>query len=333
MPQGSILGPLLFILYVDSLPSYLSSSTTALLFADDTKLSNKISSFSDCSVLQKDLISLSQWSRDSGLSFNAGKCTVVRFCTNSSPFVVDYLLDSYPLKVSKTCRDLGVIISDNLSWSEHYKSISSKAYGQLSLIRRCFATSSISAKKLLYLSLIRSKVTYCSQVWRPMLIQDIVRLERIQRRATKYITSDFNKLSYKERLVSLKLLPLMYYYELCDVLFFVKCIKCPDSSFNVLQFVNFVSSNTRSGSNKKLILPLSSSNRFRHSYFPRLVRLWNKLPCIDLDKSFPVIKSNLIKFFWDHFLVNFNSDNVCSFHFLCPCSSCHFSVSAPSSFI
>ena len=121
-------------------------------------------------MLQKDLISLSQWSRDSGLSFNAGKCTVVRFCTNSSPFVVDYLLDSYPLK---TCRDLGVIISDNLSWSEHYKSISSKAYGQLSLIRRCFATSSISAKKLLYLSLIRSKVTYCSQVWRPMLNQGL----------------------------------------------------------------------------------------------------------------------------------------------------------------
>ena len=214
----------------------MSSSTTALLFADDTNLSNKISFFSDCSVLQKDLISLSQWSKDSGLSFNAGKCSVVRFCTNSSPFVVDYLLDGYPLKVSKTCRDLGVIISDNLSWSEHYKSISSKAYGQLSLIRRCFATSSISAKKLLYLSLIRSKITYCSQVWRPMLIQNIVRLERIQRRATKYITSDFNKSSYKERLVSLKLLPLMYYYELCDVLFFVKCIKCPDSSFDVLQF-------------------------------------------------------------------------------------------------
>ena len=215
VPQGSILGPLLFVLYINDLPSYLQS-TNALLFADDTMVS-KVITFSDCSALQKDLIYLSEWCISSKLSFNANKCSLIRFSTNSTPFEIDYLLCGSQLKVANSCRDLGIIVSDNLSWSDHYKFISSKAYSQLSLVKRCFINASTSFKKLLYISLVRSKITYCSQLWRPMLIKDILCIERIQQNIK---INDYNKSTYKKRLISLNLLPLMYLYELNDVLFY-----------------------------------------------------------------------------------------------------------------
>ena len=88
--------------------------------------------------------------------------------------------------------------------------ISSRAYRCLGLIRRSFSSYvPIKVKKLLYLSLVRSQLTYCSQVWRPRLIKDFTSLERIQRRATKFILNDFSS-NYRDRLITLNLLPLLY---------------------------------------------------------------------------------------------------------------------------
>ena len=88
--------------------------------------------------------------------------------------------------------------------------------------------ASTNVKRQLYLSLIRSHLTYCSQLWRPRLVKDIENLERIQRRATKYIVGN-NQMDYKSRLrlLSVHLLPLMYWLELQDVMFLVKCLRQP----------------------------------------------------------------------------------------------------------
>ena len=74
---------------------------------------------------------------------------------------------------------------------------------------------SLQVKKTLYLTLVRPKLSYCSPLWRPYLIKDILLLERVQRRATKFILGDYS-MDYKSRLTNLKLLPLMYTYELTD---------------------------------------------------------------------------------------------------------------------
>ena len=158
----------------------------------------------------------------SSLSFNMSKCCLFRFHNRSvSPVHSTYHLDGAPIPSLDHCRDLGVIFSNNLSWSLKYDVISAKAYRQLGLIRRTFSSStSVRVKKLLYLSLVRSQITYCSQVWRPHLIKDITYLERIQRRATRFILNDFSS-DYRTRLISLHLLPLMYLYELpyrCNIL-------------------------------------------------------------------------------------------------------------------
>ena len=328
VPQGSILGPLLFIFFINDL-SLIPSFSTPYLFADDTKCCARILSHSDSSCLQEDLDLIYSWSTRSGLTFNISKSCLLSFCNRSvSPVNATYHLGQAEIPLLDHCKDLGVIFSSNLSWSKHYSIISAKAYKQLGLIRLTFSSSvSIRAKKLLYLSLVRSQLTYCCQVWRPHLIKDIIFLERTQRRATKYILNDFSA-DYKSRLISLNLLPLMFLYELFDVLFFVKCLKFPDPSFDVKDFISFSTSSTRSGSAAKLTHKFSSTSISHHSYFCRLIRIWNSLPPIDLSLSFLSIKQQIKQYFWNIFLSQFDPSLPCSFHVVCPCFKCsHLPVS------
>ena len=164
----------------------------------------------------------------------------------------------------------------------------------LNLIRRTLPQlASTSLKRQLYLSLVRSHLTYCSQLWRPRLIKDIINLERIQRRATKYLLSN-NQIDYKLRLTSLHLLPLMHWLELQDVMFLVKCLQQPTANPEIAKLVSFSSSITRAGQTGiKLKVKLNKTTSARHFYTSRIVRLWNAFPAetIDLSKSFITIKS------------------------------------------
>ena len=87
-------------------------------------------------------------------------------------------------------------------------------------------------------------------------------------------------------------------------------------------FVHFRSSFTRSSSASKLVHQSSVTNSDRHFYFCRISRLWNALPQIDMDLSPTTIKNLLTQYFWSHFLDNFDSNNICTFHYCCPCSNC-----------
>ena len=194
-------------------------------------------------------------------------------------------------------------LASNLSWNHHYKKITGKAYKLLGLLRRTFTTDSISAKKHLYISIVRSQLLYCSQVWRPHYIKDILILERIQRRATKYILNDY-KSSYKSRLLCLNLLPLMYIYEYNDLIFFIKSYKSASPHFNIKNYIMFRTSNTRYSSSHKMIHQCSSSTLSHHFYFCRLPWLWNSLPSIDLTLPSSIIAAFLKTFLWSHFVKN-----------------------------
>ena len=178
-------------------------------------------------------------------------------------------------------------------------------------------------KKNLYISFVRSQLTYCSVVWRPHLIKDITTLEKIQRRASKYILSDVSS-DYKSRLSSLNMLPLMMQLELYDILLFIKSLKYPSESFNILVFASFCSGSSRSATHLKLQLSPAnrSTNRIRHFYFSRLPRLWNYLPTINLEKSVMSIKSDITAFFWSRFQQTFDPSRPCTYHAVCPCARC-----------
>ena len=312
-----LLGPLLFLVYINDLPFAVKNSP-CFLFADDSKIFNSVSTYSSSNLIQADLYSIEAWCKEWKLNLSSKKCTVMRLSLNPHTFIPEYLLYNLKLEVSKQHRDLGIIINNNLSWSSHYDYICLQAYKSLNLVRRTMSlSSSISLKKQLYLALVRSKITYCSQLWRPHLLKDIRRLEAIQRRVTKFILNDYTS-TYRSRLCSLNLLPLMYYYEIQDIIFLVKCIKDPPDNLDVFQYISF-SSKIRPG-NLKFNYRRSTKTRF--FYFNRIVKLWNLLPPLDLSNSLATIQRNLTEHFHHHFLKNFSPDNICSFHYSCPCCKC-----------
>ena len=129
--------------------------------------------------------------------------------------------------------------------------------------------------------------------------------------------------TYRERLLTLHLFPLMYWLEIQDVLFLVKSLKEPADNTTILDYVTFPSMNTRSTSSGKVVHKYTRYSQSHHFYFNRIIRLWNSLPTIDLNYSlFTAIKRQIISRLWLHFQTTFDRDNVCTYHFLSPCNKC-----------
>ena len=141
-----------------------------------------------------------------------------------------------------------------------------------------------------------------------------------------YVTTvkNYNRGNYKWRLQSFHLLPLTYWLELQDLCFLLKCFCDPHDNMNIWEYVSFSSNNTRAAAANKLTHNLCRTSMTRHFYFNRVVRLWNSLPnsLIDLTVSVESNKHRLLKYFWEHFNVNFDPSNHCSFHIVCPCTRC-----------
>ena len=183
VPQGSILGPLLFLIYINNLFSTVHASN-ALSFADDTKCYKLILELRDSAQLQRDLDSMAE----------IGICSLIPTNLFTYPSIqISYLLLCRHLHNSNQQFTLQ-------PWHHYINSFfmerslppyNSQGLRTLSLLRRTFSHSiDTSTKKVLYLALVRSQLLYCSPIWHSNLICDITALERIQRLATKYILND-----------------------------------------------------------------------------------------------------------------------------------------------
>ena len=158
VPKGSILGPLLFIIYINSLPDAVLHSKT-LMFADNTKCFRHIKSLSDQQLLQADLNLLSSWSAVSCLSFNPSKSVHISF---SSKLPTSYILNNCPINSSSSHKDLGVIVSTDLQWHHHHDHILGKAYKTLGIIRRILVIKTQPLLNSNYIFLLSNLNSPCS---------------------------------------------------------------------------------------------------------------------------------------------------------------------------
>ena len=183
VPQGSVLGPILFLIYINDLEENVSSKV--LKFADDTKIYRSMQSHQDQLMLQQDINTITDWSQKWQMEFNKEKCHLLSIgrSQNSTP----YTMESTVLSFSTAERDLGVVVQQNLDWSQHIGKAVKKANQVLGLISRSYEYKSIHNILPLYKSLVRPHLEYAVQVWRPYKQKDIDRIERIQKRATRMI--------------------------------------------------------------------------------------------------------------------------------------------------
>ena len=143
---------------------------------------------------------------------------------------------------------------------------------------------------------------------------------KFRERQNSVLAKVYSLLTYKERLIKLNLLPLMYHLELADIMFYVNSYKNRSPRFNISDYVTPTTGYTRSSDNHSLNHTYS---RTRHFYYHnRLPRLWNSLPPIDMNLTSSTIKATLKNLLWQHFLCNFDSDAPCTFHLKCPCNKC-----------
>jgi len=337
VPQGSILGPLLFLLYINDLPNALSPDTLCAIFADDTKIYRQISNPNDALALQNDIDSLHKWSMTWGLTFNSTKCMALSIKRRNHPYRHPYKMDSTPLPRITDMNDLGVNINSKLRWNNHITNITKKANQRLWLIKRTIGyRAPVMAKTTTYITMVRSLLEYGTPVWNPSTKDNLTQLETIQRKATNYILNNppyyaLGHIPYKQRLIACNLLPTSYRREFYDLIFFIKCIK-GWMHFSILDYTAFIinrhnrpTRNTNHGLNLTTIQTRLEATS--HFYTHRITRTWNSLP-LDLRQKLldsPTISNakRHLKDFYDSRLLNhFDHANTCTWILSCRCPQC-----------
>ena len=272
VPQGSVLGPVLFLLFINDLPAVIR--TKCNIFADDTKMYHPILSIVDHHSVQNDLESLISWSNEWLLGFNSNKCKVMHIGKRNPNY--EYTMNGVLLQSVKEEKDLGVLVTSDLSFSKYISSAAAKANRILGIIKRSFLHMSKEAFLVLYKTYVRPHLEYCVQVWSPYLQRDKDVIEKVQRRATK-IVPELRNLSYEERLVQLKLTTLenrRVRGDLIEVFKFVKGIE--NVSIDVF-FQHRLYQGLR-GHPYTLELNRCHYNMRKFFFSNRVVTLWNSLP-------------------------------------------------------
>jgi hypothetical protein len=186
VPQGSHLGPLLFVVFINDLIKNISSD--CLLYADDLKIFRTIKSSEDCDILQNDLNAVSHWSKANLMYLNIEKCFVITFTNKHQGIVNDYSIDGQVLKRTYIAKDLGIIFDSQLSFRVHYQEMVTKANQLLGFILRSTKDfKRIHSILYLFNTLIRSILEYGSVIWSPYYSVHIENIERVQRKCLRIL--------------------------------------------------------------------------------------------------------------------------------------------------
>jgi hypothetical protein len=194
VPQGSVLGPCLFLVYINDLPGNITSMVR--LFADDTALHRTVSTNMDQAVIQEDLVKLAEWEENWNMKFHPGKCNVLpvtRKLHENRLSRFDYELHGHVLETVENTKYLGVTISTDLSWDDHIDQITRKANSTLGFVRRNLRIGNTKIKELAYKTFVRPILEYACTVWDPHTDTNINKLEMVQRRAARFVLNNYHR--------------------------------------------------------------------------------------------------------------------------------------------
>ena len=274
VPQGSVIGPLLFICYINDLP-YILDDCLCKIFADDCKIYNKVGSQEDQDAMRRNLLHLLDWSDEYMLYFNVNKCKIMHFGRNNPKN--SYSMKNQELQETDEEIDLGVVVNSDLTFTSHIDRSISKANQALGIVRRTFSYLSEELFRNIYLTYIRPHIEYCAQVWSPYLRGDIEKLEKFQRRATKLVPT-LSELPYEERLARLQIPTLESRRSRGDLIEAFKILKGHENVDRDRFFQSRVYARELRGNNHMLQKQNVNKEKRKNVFSQRVVNEWNSLP-------------------------------------------------------
>ena len=280
IPQGSILGPLLFIVYINDLPKVCEPFCEMFLFADDAKIFKHVKTNSDQTTLQKGCNELQKWSDEWLLNLNIIKCKSISVSVSGNTISYDYSLGSLSnnrkLDHVEDIKDLGVIIDSKLKFNLHISDKINKAYRMLGIIKRNFKQMDKFTLIQLYKTFVRCQLEYAVSVWSPHNKGLIKNLEKVQRRATKLV-KQCKHMKYSDRLKYLKFPTLLYRRHRGDMIEVYKIVSGKYDEDIIPDLIKS-NNNTTRGNSLKLNTIRTKYDIRKFSFTVRVINIWNSLP-------------------------------------------------------
>jgi len=278
VPQGTVLGPLLFLTYINDMPEKVTSSETKL-FADDSMLFRSIKNQNDSHLLQKDLTSLEDWENKWQMNFNAKKCIVIRIRPLKKELTVPstYKLHGHTLDIVDSSKYLGVTINNNLTWDRHIDNIVGKGNKTLGFIRRNLKDCTKPVKAAAYTSIVRPSLEYASTIWDPSNQCKIKSIENVQKRAARFVHNN-----YSDRTPGCvtKMVKSLEWENLADrrqnnrlcMLF-----KIQHGEVDIDKDQYLIPNDNRTRGKDRFFQERTKHDSYGQSFFPRTIRDWNQL--------------------------------------------------------
>ena len=273
VPQGTVLGPLFFLIYINDICQNLTPGTSIRLFADDSLLYREIKTFDDTLILQRDLDTLQSWETKNKMEFHPGKCQVIRITNKTIPIIGSYNIHGVILQFYKSVKYLGVTIDSKLGWNEHCDSAYHKANFMLSFLERFFSKCPQNIKEQCYFALVRPLIEYGCSAWDPYKDCLIDKLELLNKRAARFVTGN-HLLEHGEtnkNMVTLGWPPLIERRSKAKLAMLYKIRTGLTLVPHEHLVINFRKPDL-------YVLPHSGVDANLKSFFPSTIRLWNSIP-------------------------------------------------------
>ena len=281
VPQGSVLGPLLFLIYINDICDNLTSE--AFLFADDTSIFCPLGNnpINTANIINRDLERIYQWSCHWLVSLNPTKTVYMLFSTKRTPSNIPPLyIGNVPLEMVDSHKHLGLILTPTLSWTKHIDALIAKVNKRLGMLKRYKYRFSRNALEIGYKTFVRPILEYGNIVYDSCLKEESDRIENVQLEAARIVTGGkfrtsseelYEELGWRDLSTRRKISKLTRFHSFCTG-------KCPDYINQILQGFRYDSARTTRGSETGLIpVPKCTRESYRNAYFPSTIRAWNSL--------------------------------------------------------
>ena len=278
VPQGSVLGPTLFIYFINDLPT-ITSNASMKIFADDTKVYKEIKDENNVEQLQNAIDSMFDWTQKWLLKFNKDKCKVLHLGKNNpkNKYFIGTGDQRIPLEITELEKDLGVNVDPNLNFKKHVNITVKKASYASYKILKNFTFRDANILIPIFKSMVRPVLEYGNVIWSNGLKKHLSKIENVQRKFTKHVKG-LQNLSYENRLKKLKLPSLEYRQARGDMIEVFKIVRKYYDYLSTISIFKLKNDSRLRGHDYKICKQATNKSKYQKFFSNRIINNWNNLP-------------------------------------------------------